>query len=177
MKIPSDPRSRILLAVAAFILLSVLLSWTMPILKLLIALGVAWLAWNTSNQEQTERRSAFFSSDSFRASGFSASDAEESGCRVCRYVLSNASLDLTDSSSLPDRMEIQSAFSSVSIRLPVDANITLHASGAFCSISMPGCQSTVFGERTCHCGTQDPLAPRLHIDVASAFASVSFHMG
>lgn len=177
MKIPSDPKMRLLLIVCALILLNLLLNWSFPILKIIITLAVAALAWNFADEQSESRHNAFFSNGKFSFKGTVHEEREENGVKILRYVFSNASVDLTDSSLLPDRIEIQSAFSNVSVRLPVDASITVHASGAFCSISLPGRQNVIFGENTVHCGTQDPNAPRLYIDLSCAFSSASFKLG
>lgn len=176
MKIPTDPIKRTILAVCALILLCAVLRWSFPLLKVLIALAVAAAAWHFAGSEKENTHTSFFSSEHFRFSGVNET-REENGVHIRRCVFSSASLDLTDSSLLPEKFELQNAFSSLSVRLPVDANITIHASGAFCSISLPGRQSVIFGENTVHCGSQDPSAPRLYIDLSCAFSAASFRMG
>lgn len=161
MRIPGDLRRRLLLAAAILLLLSAFSSWTIPVVKLLIALAVAFLAWHSADG----------------ASDSASSETDSKSGRLCRYAFSSAALDLTDSSSLPKRLTLQSAFSSVSVRLPVDAAITVRAAGAFCSVSMPGRQSMLIGEQNFRCGSQDPNAPKLHITVSCAFSSISLRMG
>ena len=168
MKIPTDPIKRTILAVCLLILLCGVLRWSFPILKILIALAVVALAWHFSGDQPGEESGA---------SGVIHDTIKENGIEKRRHVFSSASIDLTDASLLPERIEIQCAFSSLAIRLPVDANITIHASGAFCSISLPGRQSVLFGENTVRCGSQDPLAPRLFIDLSCAFSAASLRMG
>ena len=173
MKIPRDPIARLLLAAGMIILLGAVLPGfigNFPLVKLLITLLVAWLAWQMAGKESGH--TAFFSSERRHVSDMAG---EKKG--ALRYVFSSAALDLTDSGALPERLNIQAAFSSVSVRLPVDASIAIHASGAFCSISMPGGESVVLGEQTVHCGSQDPSAPRLAIELSCAFGSVAMRMG
>ena len=177
MKIPYDPKLRRLLVVCALILLNLVVNWSFPHLKIIITRAVAALAWNYADNKQSDSHNSFFSNEQFRFNGVVHEEREENGVKILRYVFSNAAIDLTDSSMLPDRIELQSAFSNVSVRLPVDASITVHASGAFCSISLPGRQNVIFGENTVHCGTQDPNAPRLHIDLSCAFGAASFKLG
>ena len=177
MKLPTDPLKRAILAVCAVILLAAVLNWRFPIVKLLIALAVAALAWRFAGESSEENHTSFFSNERFSFSGGIHESREENGVHIRRYVFSNASLDLTDSSLLPERIELQNAFSNLSVRLPVDANITIHASGAFCSISLPGRQSVLFGENTVRCGSQDASAPRLTINLSCAFSSASLKMG
>lgn len=177
MKIPADPVKRTLLAVCALILLCAVLRWSSLALKLLIALAVAALAWRYANDDPTEKHTSFFGSERFRFAKGIHEIREENGVHIRRYVFSSASLDLTDTAYLPEKIELQNAFSSLFVRLPVDANITIHASGAFCSISLPGRQNVIFGENIVHCGSQDPSAPRLYIDLSCAFSSVSLKMG
>lgn len=177
MKIPADPLKRAILAVCALILLCAVLRWSFPLLKVLIALAVAALAWHFASDAPRETHTSFFSSERFRFARGINEEREENGVHIRRYVFSSASLDLTDSSRLPEKLELQNAFSSLSVRLPVDANITIHASGAFCSIALPGRESVIFGENTVHCGSQDLSAPRLYIDLSCAFSAVSFRMG
>lgn len=180
MKIPTDPIKRTILAVCALILLCAVLRWSFPLLKVLIALAVAAAAWHFTGDEKDEAketRTSFFSSERFRFGNGINETREENGVHIRRYVFSGASIDLTDSASLPEKIELQNAFSSISVRLPVDASITIHASGAFCAISLPGRQSVIFGENTVHCGSQDPNAPRLYIDLSCAFSAANLKMG
>ncbi len=168
MKIPSDPLKRTLLSICLLILLFSVLKWSFPILKIFIALAVAVLAWHCSGDSSNEKTGVCSGIHEIR---------EENGVHIRRHVFSSASLDLTDASLLPEKIELQCAFSSLFIRLPVDANITLHASGAFCSIKLPGQSNILFGENTVRCGSQDPLAPCLFIDLNCAFSSARFRMG
>ena len=177
MKIPADPIKRTILAVCALILLCAVLRWSFPLIKVLIALAVAAAAWRFASSEPESKHTSVFGSERFSFARGIHETREENGVHIRRYVFSSASIDLTDSSLLPEKIELQNAFSSLSVRLPVDANITIHASGAFCSISLPGRQSVVFGENTVHCGSQDPSAPRLYIDLSCAFSAASFRMG
>lgn len=167
----------LLAAAVALLLVNLILPFRIPLLKILITLGVAWAAWQWADPDKPHSRNAVFANERFRFSRGVNEERDENGTRVCRYVFSNAVLDLTDSSALPERIEIQAAFSNAVVRLPVDAAVTLHTSGAFCSISAPGQQNTVFGENTCQCGTQDPNAPRLYVEASCAFGSLSFKMG
>ena len=177
MKIPTDPIKQAILAACALILICALLRWTVPLMKLVIALAVAAAAWRFAGGESGENHSSSFGSGRFRFARGINETREENGVHIRRCVFSSASIDLTDAAALPERIELQSAFSSLSVRLPVDASITLHASGAFCSIALPGGQNVVFGENTVRCGSQDPNAPRLRIDAECAFSSARFIMG
>ena len=168
MKIPTDPVKRTILAVCLLILLCGVLRWSFPILKILIALAVVALAWHFSGDQPDPKNSS---------SGVVHNTPNENGIEKRRHVFSSASIDLTDASLLPEKIELQAAFSSLCVRLPVDASITIHASGAFCSISLPGRQNVLFGESTVRCGSQDPLAPRLFIDLSCAFSAASLRMG
>jgi len=169
MKLPTDPVKRILLAACALILLFSILRWSFPLLKILITLAVIFIAWHYTGEDEEKKPVSF--------SGIVNETREENGVHIRRNVFSRSVLDLTDSSTLPEKIELQSAFSILTVRLPVDAKITLHASGAFCSISLPDRQSILFGENTVHCGSKDSNAPRIHIDLNCAFSSVSFRMG
>ncbi len=169
MRIPQSPRQRLLLAICVLLLLSALPSFGATLIKLVIALAVAAVAWHAAGLRQKEDSAGAAHTVQNHAAGHSGS--------VHRCVFSSDVIDLTDSSLLPERIELQAAFASVSVRLPVDAAVTLHASGAFCSITMPGAQCIALGERTVQCGTQDPSAPRLYIDASCAFGSLSFRMG
>ncbi len=171
MKIPSDRTARILLVAAVLVLLIALFSGGLPLLKFALIALVVVLAWNMA--DQPAGHSAFFSNDTWQFSG----DEEHPGSRSCHYAFSNALLDLTDSSYLPERLDIHASFSSVVIRLPVDANITVHASCAFGEIVIPQQQGVVFGSQTAHCGSRDVNAPRLRIDVNCAFGAVKLRMG
>ena len=177
MKLQPKHKNLLLAAAAALLLLNLILPVRIPWLKILITLGVAWAAWNWADPGKNCGHTAFFSNDTFRLTRRVNEQREENGVRVCRYVFSSAILDLTDSAALPERIEIQSAFSSVSVRMPVDVSITLHSSSAFSSVSIPGQKNIVFGETTCQCGTQDSNAPRIRLDANCAFSSISFTMG
>ena len=177
MKIPTDPVKRLMLAVCALLLVCAVLRWSLPILKILLALVVTLAAWLLADDSPKGKNASSSASKHFSHFGGISEIREEGGVQIRRHVLSSAVLDLTDCSLLSETIEMQCAFSSVSVHLPVDANIALHASGAFCSVALPDGQSVLFGENTVHCGSQDVSAPRLRIELQCVFSSVSFKMG
>lgn len=142
---------------------------TVMLLKLLIALGVAWAAWR-----RTGKRAADSHEDS-HADVNDKTDAD--GTRNCSYAFTDTVLDLTDVELLPERVKLSCAFSSVSVRLPVDAAVTIRSNGTFCCISAPGQKDMILGKSICYCGTKDDNAPRLLIDANCAFGSLEFMRG
>ncbi len=152
---------RLVIIAGTILLVCAILPWRMPIFKILIALAVAWIALNTGENAK-ERRGVRHETDDLRN---------------FRYVCSSATVNLTDSGALPDRVEIDAVFSHVAVRLPVDVNVTVHVNSAFSSTNLPDSQNVLLGESTCHCGTQDPSAPRLSVHVNTVMSSLDFRMG
>ena len=116
----------LLAAAVALLLVNLILPFRIPLLKILITLGVAWAAWQWADPDKPHSHNAVFANERFRFSRGVNEERDENGTRVCRYVFSNAVLDLTDSSALPERIEIQAAFSNAvycSMALPLTASI------------------------------------------------------
>lgn len=157
----------VIIAGGVLMLLNAILPWHIPVGRILLAavliyVGVGmltgnhhWLKWNAGDyQVEADSNSAEYS-----------------------VVFSERHIDLTGANDLPPVIKLNAAFSSAEVRLPVDYNITIKASGAFCSINLPDNQNIVFGEGTYSCGVDDPAAPSLYIDANCAFGSLSFTMG
>ncbi len=166
MRINEHTIKWILRAIAVIVIIN-LIPWGF-VFKILLILGVIWLALNLNQsapaapvdeQEPVTARPA--EDDRFTR----------------RFICTSGVIDLTDSSRLPDHLTVQATLSSVTVRLPVDAGITVHTSGALCSVSLPNRQNIVAGKSTHHCGTQDPRAPRLYIECDCLLSSVRFEMG
>ena len=159
-----EPAIRLLALIGILILLAAILSLNIPFFKILITLGVAWAALTFADIGELSLRGI-------------SDDQMHGSLRTCRYVFSRAVIDLTDSSALPEKMILQTALSGVTVRLPVDVSSVIHASGALCSISIPGHRNIVLGESEALCGPQDPNAPRIYIDASCALGAITFEIG
>lgn len=160
----------ILRAIAVIVVIN-LIPWGF-VFKILLILGVIWLALNLNGN--APKFSADESDDD--DDPIPARPAEDERF-TRRFVCTSGVIDLTDSGRLPDHLTVQTTLSSVTVRLPVDAGITVHTSGVLCSISLPNRQSIMAGKSTHHFGTQDPRAPRLYLECSCLLSSVRFEMG
>lgn len=93
------------------------------------------------------------------------------------YVFSNKTIDLRHQDTLPPVIKLDSAFSNLTVYLPVDYSITIKLDVAFANITMPNGQSLLFGENTYTCGSLDPAAPPLLIEADCAFGALNFVLG
>ena len=93
-------------------------------------------------------------------------------CLACREML-----DLTDTDNLPEYVRVQSILGSVTVRLPVDAQITLVKNGLVGLVRAPGGRITLLGEDQSVCGSFDECAPRLYVEAHALLGEVRLLMG
>jgi len=94
-----------------------------------------------------------------------------------RCVLRQDVLDLTDTDSLPEYVQVRSLMGSITVRLPVDAQITLVKNGLAGLVRTPGGQITLLGEETITCGSRDERAPRLYVEAHALLGEIRFLLG
>ena len=161
---------RLLIGALILSLAGNLLPGNIPVLRILITLAVAYIAFRMPDSEESAPRPD-------AGVAVSTTQSEDGRRRTHSCAFARSFIDLTDSGSLPEQVSINSSFSSTTVRLPVDANITVKSSCAFSGVSVPGRPSMVIGSSTCHLGTQDANAPCLTIRISCAFSSVRLVMG
>ena len=93
-------------------------------------------------------------------------------CIGCREVI-----DLTDTDNLAEYVQVQAVLGSVTVRLPVDAQITLLKSGLVGLVRSPDGQITLLGEEEISCGSRDECAPRLYVEAQALLGEVRFLLG
>lgn len=152
------------------LLLNAVLPWNIPIWKALIALFLIWLGFGMfGGSGEGEKEVALFTC---------RTKVEADGKdREYTHAFCSADINLTDLEQIPKRLAFNAVFSSVRLRLPVDANIHIHACGAFCSVNLPGGQNLAFGEEDCDCGSRDANAPAMRVDINCVFGTVHCVMG
>lgn len=170
MKINRELMLKFLIGGVVLTLLLNLLPWDIPFLRILITLAVAYVAFTMPIGEGTSKAGHI---------GLSVhtDESPDGKRRTHNCAFARSTLDLTDSGRLPDQVRVNLSFGSTTVRLPVDAGITVQANCAFGSVTIPDHPCVLFGSSAFQLGSQDPNAPRLHIAVNCSFGSVNFIMG
>lgn len=96
---------------------------------------------------------------------------------VRQCVLRREEMDLTDTATLPGHVQVRAFLGQLSVRLPVDAQITVVKDGLLCLIESPDGRATVLGEQRMACGSRDESAPRLYIEAHAFLGAVRFTLG
>lgn len=169
MNIDRQRMIRLLIGGALAVLVLCLL-WKHSFLRIALTLAVALAAYFLPLGEGTKTTRHF-------GLAVSSSESKDGRSRSHDCAFAASTLDLTDSGRLPERVRISVAFGSTTVRLPVDASITINASCAFGSVSLPENPGVVLGYTSCRLGSQDPNAPRLSVTARCAFGSLRFIMG
>lgn len=157
--------------------------------RILVPVALIWFGVRMYNRsgsdEDTEEYQASGDGDASEDQGgewkFSGitdrEDNHKKDKRAYNFVFSSNRIDLTNENLLPRNIEINSVFSSTKVRLPVDYNITVEASGAFCSIDMPDKQNIVLGETAGKYGSNDPAAPVIRVKLNCVFGAIKCTVG
>ena len=67
--------------------------------------------------------------------------------------------------------------SEITVRLPVDAQVTVVKEGLACLICTPDGVATLLGEERMQCGSRDESAPRLYVEAHALLGGVRFTLG
>lgn len=97
--------------------------------------------------------------------------------QVRQCVLRRETLDLTDTAHLPEYLQLRAFLGSVTVRLPVDAQVTVVREGLACLIESPDGSATLLGRERTRCGSRDESAPRLYVEACAVLGAVRFTLG
>lgn len=97
--------------------------------------------------------------------------------QVRQCVLRRETLDLTDTAHLPEYLQLRAFLGSVTVRLPVDAQVTVVREGLACLIESPDGSTTLLGRERTRCGSRDESAPRLYVEACAVLGAVRFTLG
>ena len=109
-------------------------------------------------------------------------EPEESGRPECapqirQCVLRRETIDLTDTDHLPEYLQLRAFLGEITVRLPVDAQVTVVKEGLACLIRTPDGVATLLGEERMQCGSRDESAPRLYVEAHALLGGVRFTLG
>lgn len=155
-----------LLALGAILLVELFLPIELPLAGTACAVLLVWAGACL----MTGRRLAF------------GAEPEESGRPECapqvrQCVLRRETVDLTDTDNLPEYLQLRAFLGEITVRLPVDAQVTVVKEGLACLIRTPDGVATLLGEEHMQCGSRDESAPRLYVEAHALLGGVRFTLG
>lgn len=155
-----------LLALGAILLVDLFLPVHLPLAGIAIAVLLIWAG-------------ACLMSGQRLAFGAAPEESERpaSPPQVSTCVLRRETIDLTDTASLPEYVQVRAFLGEITVRLPVDAQITVVREGIACLIKGPDAGTVVLGEERMQCGSRDESAPRLYVEARAILGTIRFTLG
>lgn len=96
---------------------------------------------------------------------------------VRQCVLARTVIDLTDAAHLPRYVQVRSFLGSATVRLPVDAQVTVYKEGLLCLLKTPDSRTTLLGEERMTCGSHDASAPQLYLEAHACLGAIRLILG
>lgn len=96
---------------------------------------------------------------------------------VRQCVLQRGTIDLTDVAQLPEYVQVRAFLGSVTVRLPVDAQVVVQKEGLMCLLTTPDSRATLLGEDRMTCGSHDQSAPRLYLEAYACLGAIRLVLG
>lgn len=96
---------------------------------------------------------------------------------VRQCVLERMVIDLTDAAHLPKYVQVRSFLGCATVRLPVDAQVTVYKEGLLCLLKTPDSRTTLLGEERMTCGSHDESAPWLYLEAHACLGAIRFVLG